>query len=334
MLAGIGYALLSGICNGLFSAPMKVIPRWKWENIWAVFVLTSCLAIPIGIVSTTVPDYARVFAQAPRSAVICAVVFGFAWGFGAILFGLGVDRLGVSVANTLVIGLSSALGSLVPLVLGGKVNVLERRQQVLLLGVLIFIAGVWLCGKAGRRRDAKLAATPGSNSWIGYVFAVGAGIMSAVFNIGYTLAMPIAKTGQEMGYSSFLATNCIWLLMLCAGSVPNLAYCALLARKHGSARLFVSQNPAKAWLLSITMGLLWGASIFLYGAAAPLLGDIGPSIGWPLSLAVALLTANFMGVLLREWRGAPRDGVRLMRIGIGMLLGAIVLCALSAKAGS
>src|SRR5581483_5325324 len=142
MLAGIGYAFLSGICNGLFSAPMKVIPRWKWENIWAVFVLTSCLAIPIGIVSATVPDYARVFAQAPRAAVICALVFGFAWGFGAILFGLGVDRLGVSLANTLVIGLSSALGSLVPLVLGGKVNVLERRQQVLFLGVLIFIAGV------------------------------------------------------------------------------------------------------------------------------------------------------------------------------------------------
>jgi hypothetical protein len=33
---GIFFALLSGISNGLFTAPMKVIPRWKWENIWRV----------------------------------------------------------------------------------------------------------------------------------------------------------------------------------------------------------------------------------------------------------------------------------------------------------
>ena len=33
---GIFFALLSGMANGLFTAPMKVIPRWKWENIWLV----------------------------------------------------------------------------------------------------------------------------------------------------------------------------------------------------------------------------------------------------------------------------------------------------------
>ena len=33
---GISLTLLSGISNGLFTARMKVIPRWKWENIWLV----------------------------------------------------------------------------------------------------------------------------------------------------------------------------------------------------------------------------------------------------------------------------------------------------------
>mgnify|MGYP004702928491 CR=1 FL=1 len=46
MLAlGLLYTALSGIANGLFSAPMKVMPSWKWENIWLVFILTACLAI-------------------------------------------------------------------------------------------------------------------------------------------------------------------------------------------------------------------------------------------------------------------------------------------------
>lgn len=332
MLAGIGYVLLSGICNGLFSAPMKIIPRWRWENIWLVFILTSCLAMPFGIVLLSVPDYALLFHRAPSAAVRIAMIFGFAWGFGAILFGRAVDRLGVSLANTLVIGLSSALGSLVPLFLNGKVAKLDRQQELLYLGVLVFVAGVWICGAAGRKRDALLG--PSQTSAGGYIFAIGAGVMSAVFNIGYALALPIAAAGEQMGYSHFRGTNCIWLLMLACGAVPNIIYCALLARRHRSSILFFSQEPTRAWLLSILMGILWGASIFLYGAAAPLLGDIGPSIGWPLSLAIALLTANLMGLLLHEWRGAGRDGVRLMRIGIGMLFAAIVLCAVSAKAGS
>jgi len=332
MLTGIGYVLLSGICNGLFTAPMKIIRRWKWENIWLVFVLTSCLVMPFTAVTLTVPNYAVLFHRAPSAAVRFAMIFGFAWGFGAILFGRAVDRLGVSVANTLVIGLSSALGSLVPLFLNGKIMQFDRQRGLLYLGVLVFIAGVWICGSAGRKRDAVRASSQSSAA--GYVFAIGAGVMSAVFNIGYALALPIAAAGEQMGYSRFVGTNCIWLLMLACGAVPNIIYCAALAGRHHSGILFVSHAPARAWLLSILMGILWGGSIFLYGAATPLLGDIGPSIGWPLSLAVALVTANLMGVWLREWRGAGRDGVRLMRIGIGTLFAAIVLCAVSAKAGS
>src|SRR5437879_5238524 len=94
---GIGFALLSGICNGLFKAPMKLIQRWKWENIWLVFIVVSCLIAPILLVGATVPDFQRIFAAAPPSAVGYALVFGFPWGFGAICFGLSVSRLGVSV---------------------------------------------------------------------------------------------------------------------------------------------------------------------------------------------------------------------------------------------
>jgi L-rhamnose-H+ transport protein len=155
------------------------------------------------------------------------------------------------------------------------------------------------------------------------------GVMSAVFNVGYSLALPIAETGQRLGYPRFLATNCIWLLMLGAGSLPNIAFCARLLVKNRSGTLFSLQQPHKTWGLGLLMGLLWGGSIFLYGAATPLLGDIGPSIGWPLSLAVALLVANLMGLLLGEWRTAPAAASRKMRRAIVTLLGAITLCAIS-----
>ena len=331
VLIGLGYAFLSGICNGLFTAPMKLIPRWKWENIWLVFIVISCLVLPFSLVSITVPDYPKLFSLAPPRAVLAALCFGFAWGFGAILFGRSVERLGVSVANTLVIGISSALGSLVPLALGGKLD-FQLRQVILFLGVTAFLVGVSTCGAASRRREALNTACPAPH-WTGYLFACGAGIMSAVFNIGYCLALPIASTGEQLGYSHFRSTNCIWMLMLGAGSIPNIVYCGILLFQHRTAGLFFSQRPSKAWMGSVLMGVLWGASIILYGAASPLLGDIGPSIGWPLSLAVGLGTANIVGLALGEWRNAAAASVRLMRTGIAILLVAIVLCALSAKVG-
>jgi L-rhamnose-H+ transport protein len=157
--------------------------------------------------------------------------------------------------------------------------------------------------------------------------------MSAVFNIGYSLALPIADAGVRLGFRRFLATNCIWLLMLGAGAIPNIIYCGSLLKKHRAFGLFFEPRPQKTWGLSILMGVLWGGSIFLYGAATPLLGDMGPSIGWPLSLAVGLVVANVMGILLGEWKSVQPEAVRRMRAGVTLMLAAIVLCAVAASAG-
>jgi L-rhamnose-H+ transport protein len=332
LAAGAFYAIVSGICNGLFTAPMKIIPRWKWEHIWLVFIVTACLIMPAAIVFPTVGDPSPVFAAAPAAAVRFALLFGFAWGFGSILFGLSVDSLGVSLANSLVIGLSSALGSVLPLVVTGALR-FEPRQLVLFGGVLVFLLGVALCGAAGRLREAAPAAraVAGRRLWVGYAFSAGSGIMSAVFNVGYSLALPIADAGVATGLSRFEATNTIWLLMLGAGAIPNICFCVYLLRKNRTARLFPGPAVAKTWGLSVAMGLLWGGSIFLYGLATPLLGDIGPAVGWPLSLAVGLLVANLMGVLLGEWRQSPPAAMRLMRWGIIVLLGAICVCAISTR---
>ncbi|MFZ0593159.1 MAG: L-rhamnose/proton symporter RhaT [Bryobacteraceae bacterium] len=329
IFTGIILATLSGICNGLFTAPMKVERRWKWENIWFSFIVVACLVMPAIVVFPTVRNLGDIFSHTASGSVYCALGFGFAWGFGAICFGRSVDALGVSIANSLVIGLSSALGSLVPIFLTGGFR-LTYQEVTLFGGVLVFLIGVWLCGKAGRLRDYSQSSVA-NVSLTGYVFAAGAGIMSAVFNIGYALALPIAEAGVRLGHSRFAATNCIWLLMLAAGAVPNIAYCWLLMIRNGTTKLLSTPPLGRSWGIATVMGLLWGGSIFLYGAATPRLGSIGPSIGWPLSLAVGLVVANLMGLLLGEWRGAGPTAAKTMNLGILTLLCAILLCAVSTR---
>jgi L-rhamnose-H+ transport protein len=329
---GLILAFLSGTCNGLFTTPMKLIPRWKWENIWLVFILVSCVVMPVVVVSLTVKDYGALLSASPRYAVVCALSFGFAFGFGAIMFGLSVERLGISLANSLVIGLSAALGSIVPLALQGALR-LETRQLVLFLGVVTFLLGVWLCGTAGKLREGSSDkhSRLSRRILIGYLLSIGSGIMNAILNIGFALAQPIAEAGVRLGYSRFHANNGIWLLMLGAASLPNVVFCVHLVRQHHTANLFVQTGWQKGWSLSVLMGLLWGGSIFLYGAATPMLGDIGPSIGWPLSLSVALMVANLMGFLLGEWRTAGEHARKYMRYGILTLIVATLICAGSSR---
>src|SRR6185295_7334064 len=157
VILGIAFACLSGIFNGLFTAPMKMIPGFKWENIWLVFIVVACLVMPVTIVLATSGSPFAILAAAPPRAIAAALGFGFTWGFGAILFGRSVERLGVSVANSLGIGISAALGSLVPLVISGNFRI-ETRQLFLFAGVLAFLAGVGLCGAAGRARETGVAS--------------------------------------------------------------------------------------------------------------------------------------------------------------------------------
>ncbi len=158
--------------------------------------------------------------------------------------------------------------------------------------------------------------------------------MSAIFNIGYSLALPIADSGVRLGNSQFASTNCIWLLMLGAGAIPNVVYCVWLMQRNRTVNLMFAPDSTVSWSRSTLMGLLWGGSIFIYGAATPRLGSLGPSVGWPLSLAVGLLVANLMGLLLGEWRKAGTTAIRWMQAGIVTLLFAIGLCAWSTGAGA
>ena len=44
-----------------------------------------------------------------------AMLYGFLWGIGGILFGKSVGKVGVSLTYGIVMGLASAVGSIVPL---------------------------------------------------------------------------------------------------------------------------------------------------------------------------------------------------------------------------
>ena len=334
VVAGALLALLSGVMNGLFTLPMRFLGRWAWENVWSVFIIGACLLLPAAIVSVTAPVSWGLLAQAPAKAVTIALLTGFAWGFGAIMFGQSVSAIGIALANTFVLAISSAFGSLLPMLLLTPEKIHERSGHLILLGIAVEICGIACCGRAGllreralvnasvRRGDLVGKARPLS---VAFMLVVGSGLMSAVFNIGFALAQPIAVFGESKGLTVFAGTNLIWVLMLGGGAISNLGFCAFLLNKEKTTWKFAQVGSSRLYILGFVMAVLWGGSIFVYGAATPRLGTLGTSIGWPLSLATGLLVANMIGFALGEWKGAPRKAMIWMFCGIVILIGAIVV---------
>jgi len=331
LLAGLLLSLVSGLMNGTFTLPMRFLGKWSWENVWSIFIVGSCLLLPAAVITISSPSAWDVLTLIPARLALIALGTGLAWGFGAIMFGQAVSAIGISMANTFVLATSSALGAVLPMMILHPDKLRERSGALLLAGVAVEIFGIVLCGRGGFLREKSAAAV--ERDFVGKVrplrvglsLALGAGILSAIFNIGFALSEPISQIGQEHGLSVFASTNLIWVIMLAGGAVTNLGYCTYLLVTNKSTAKFTQPGSVKLYTLSLCMAALWGGSIFVYGAATVRLGILGTSVGWPVSLATGLLVANFAGFATGEWKSTPRQARIWMGSGIIVLILAIVV---------
>jgi L-rhamnose-H+ transport protein len=239
------------------------------------------------------------------------------------------------MSNTLVLAISASLGSVLPMSLLAPERLHQPQGHAVIVGTLIGIVGIACCGYAGaqRERSQKRDATALRGSMVGkarsfftgLLLCVGAGLLSAVLNIGYSLAQPILHSATRLGYSPFAGSNAIWLLMLISGAIPNLVFCGYLMATNGSWSNYWQPKAGRLYSITILMGLLWGGDIFLYGFASPKIGRLGPAIGWPLKLIAGLIAANVAGYLIGEWKLTPVKARRWMVAGLAVMLAAIVV---------
>jgi hypothetical protein len=94
---GIAGVLLGGFLNGSWVLPMKRLTAWRWENTWLTFSILGLVVIPWIVAAVTVPQLGAILTGTSGSTLARVLLFGFGWGAGNVLFGLGVSRLGIAV---------------------------------------------------------------------------------------------------------------------------------------------------------------------------------------------------------------------------------------------
>jgi L-rhamnose-H+ transport protein len=314
--------------------PMKYTEKWRWENAWLIFSSTAYLILPWLVAFLTVPHLRNILAHTSSTTILQTLMFGLGWGLGALTFGLGVDRLGLALGFAIILGLTAAIGTLVPLWVLSSESLTSSQSRFVVLGVGLIIIGVSLCSWAGKLKEDALKGETGSvpsseprSFVIGLIFCILSGVLSPFGNLGFAFGSEISRVALEFGTSEFYAANPLWAVITLPLFMCNASFCAYLLIRRKSAGKFLS-SPRYYYLLCASMGALWIAGMALYGSGANQLGPLGSSIGWAILMSSIVLVANIWGVLTGEWKDSGRKPLRVMGVGALVLIVAIFVIGL------
>lgn len=326
---GIAGVLIGGFLNGSWVLPMKRMLKWRWENTWLVFSVMGLIVVPWAVALATVPQLGNILHHTSWFTLTKVLVFGFGWGIGNILFGVGVSRLGMAVGYGIILGLIAPIGTFLPLIVLHPERLWTRQGYALMAGTLLVIMGIVLLAIAGQRREQEahvLAPMVQPGFLLGLLICILAGIFSPMLNFSFVLGQELQRQAFSLGGSFSIGANVIWSLTLTAGFVANAGYSLYLLQKKRTWNLFRSPNaPASHWLGGSLMGIVLFGSFMAYGMGATALGPLGGIVGWPLFMSMSLITSNVWGALTGEWAGASRRSYGYSLAGVAFLIFAITV---------
>jgi L-rhamnose-H+ transport protein len=327
--------LCAAIMNAAYALPMKLNKKWEWEHSWFAFSILGVGVVPTIIALLTVPKLWSTYSLVSGGTLAAMVLFGASWGVSLVFFGLALTRLGLAITFAVCLGTSAAVGALTPLIAQHSNLIMTRQGGLIILGVVMIILGVALCGLAGKHREAALqqaSATVRHGFWWGYLLAFVSGILGSMLNLGLAYGGSIQRAAQQHGASLAMMSNAVWLPCLYAGFLPGAIYCYILMRKKNNVTQLRLPGTWYYWFAAASMGFLWYGSIILYSISTVKLGALGPSIGWPLFLASIVVASTVFGALTGEWARTGTRPIRTMIVGVSFLVLAIAILSYAGRA--
>lgn len=335
MIIGIISSVIAGMFNGSFAVPTKRIKHWEWENTWFVYALIALLFLPVITAFISVPSLFDIYKQAGSSVMLKTLFAGMLYGIGSVTFGLGLHLAGLSLGNSLMIGIISITGSLVPMLMLSPESILTPGGGILLTAMVVTVIGVIYCGNAGMLRSRSKGNDDDLNKRkasykIVLVVCIVSGIFSSMLNISLVMGMPIAdlaKTNLSGVLSSFRAYNAVWAVTLFGALIPYVLYCFYLFFRNKSIVKYKVTTSNFSW--AILMGFLWFFCITLYGAGASNLGKLGTTISWLILMSCTVAVGNLWGWITGEWKNAPQKAQQKMKTGLVLLFLSVVMVAVA-----
>jgi L-rhamnose-H+ transport protein len=345
---GVIFHFIGGFASGSFYIPYKKVRGWAWESYWIVGGIFSWLIVPPLAAFLTIPGFADIIRQTDGGILWLTYFFGLLWGIGGLTYGLGVRYLGVSLGSSIILGLCSVFGSLIPSIYydfypkAGKDTftqmVSSHWGQLVLIGIAVCIIGIIICGKAGNMKEKDVAAhrTEAENRefriGLGLFVSIVSGILSACFAFGLDAGKDMAihaneawKTLHPHQGEFLFQNNVTYVIILWGGLTTNLIWCMILNARNKTFGDYANpRTPLLSnYVFAALAGTTWFLQFFFYGMGESKLGNGASS--WILHMAFIILVANMWGLVLKEWKGVRKQTLGAVIVGIAVIILSVLI---------
>ncbi len=349
---GVGFHAAGGVAHGSFYVPLKRVRAWAWESAWLAQGVAAWGIMPLLVAWLTGSHPVATLSDAPWQAICWAFLFGAMWGCGSLTFGLSMRYLGMSLGQAVALGYTVSLGTLVPPLVQGELETLAGGWggRLVLVGVVICLGGIGLCGLAGWRRErecpARTAGDGRKSLALGFAVATFSGVMSAGFAFGIQAGRPIAQAAQDNGAPVIFQNGPVFVMVMAGGLAVNLLWCLYLGLRNGTYGDYLGKPTdrpqdwtgsssaaqgagllARNYFWASLSGATWYVGFMLYGIGTTFMGRYDFT-SWSIHLAFVIVFSTLCGILAREWQGVSRRTALLVALALLVLVGSTFVIAI------
>ncbi|HUS91634.1 MAG TPA: L-rhamnose/proton symporter RhaT [Phycisphaerae bacterium] len=328
---GFAIMLAGAVCGGSFGLPSKYVRKGTpWEVLWGPFFLFVTILIPTALGPVIVKDFFGVYGKAGFAAMVPSLIFGLLWGLGSMTLGMSFAFIGLSLAYALNYGLQIATGALVPMLIHNADAILTGKGLVVIGGVVACLLGVVASGRAAMLKERSLkdsgqAPDAGADAGkpkmlIGVIIAIGSGVLCACYAVSASFAGKVGAAAGALGNAGYQATWAVMAMIVWGGAVSACLYCLLQLTRNKTWGHFAKPGIGLTLVLALVMAILHDGAIFLFGLGYEKLGELGISVGYAVFMSFAILVGNFHGFRTGEWKGASRDSICWLVMGVAILV--------------
>ncbi|GAA5225351.1 L-rhamnose/proton symporter RhaT [Membranihabitans marinus] len=336
-LIGILLHSIGGFSSASFYVPTYKIKKWAWETYWIVLGFVAWIVMPIVGCWLVTDNVFQIFSSTSNNSILLTFFFGLLWGFGGLFSGLGLRFLGLSLGQSISLGVSSIVGTIVPAIINDKLVMIFTTSSgnIILLGFLFSIGGIVLCGFAGKRKDVQLnkksiKTTSEFAIYKGVLMAVLGGILSASMALAIMYGDEIAESALNSGTALIYKNIPIFVIAFAGGFVTNFIYSIVKGFRNKSFSDYVLKDNKllrRNYILAMFSGIMWYLQFFFYGMGATKMGEYDFA-SWSIHMSSIVIFSNVWGIWLKEWADVDRLTKRYLWIGILLLIVSLLLIGL------
>ena len=329
-IIGIIFHFIGGFSSASFYVPYNLIKKWSWQTYWISLGFVAWIIMPLIGGLLTTPDLFGILSQSPLSSKVWTYLFGILWGFGGLGAGLGLRYLGLSLGQSISLGVCAIVGTLVPAFMDKKLAVLVTTIPggIIMVGFLLCIIGIVFCGYAGVLKDRMLTDDQKKESVKefsavkGITMAVLGGVMSACMAIAIKSGEPIAAQALKVGTAEVFMNIPIFVFALAGGFTTNFVYTLIFIFRTKSYKGYAIRPPEtlfRNFSMATLSGLMWYGQFFFYGMGTTKMGKFDFA-SWSIHMASIIIFSNLWGLWLNEWSLVNRKTQIYLWAGISLLI--------------